>query len=146
MDFVVAGPGALDGIRKCFGEGSIGIEAGLIRFVADHQDEYFEALGLPFNGLSGRRLQLVDCQNLFCEVDKYARVVHREVAGISGPRRIKQRFRPSSGTVTAWFPPKWELDTSLHRSARGSISTVPSTTWNSSSRLSSQESTLSSPM
>lgn len=31
-------------------------------------------LGLRFRSLAGRRLKLIDCQNLFCEVDKYARV------------------------------------------------------------------------
>lgn len=112
MDFVVAGPGALDGIRKCFGEASAGIEEELIRYVADHQDHYFEALGLSFDGLFGRPLQLVDCQNLFCEVDKYARVAHPDVAGISNRRRIKQRFRPRNQHLTAWFPPKWRLDAS----------------------------------
>lgn len=110
MDFVVAGPGALDGIRKCFGAPSVGIEEDLIRYVAVHQDEYFASLGLQFEGLFGRPLHLVDCQNLFCEVDKYARVAHPQVAGISGRQRIKQRFRPRSPELTAWFPPKWRLD------------------------------------
>jgi hypothetical protein len=120
MDFVVAGPGALDGIRKCFGDASIGIEEELIRYVADHQDEYFAALDLQFEGLFGRPLQLVDCQNLFCEVDKYARVTHPDVPGISGRQRIKQRFRPRPDQTTAWFPPKWGLDTSRVRSDDGS--------------------------
>lgn len=112
MDFVVAGPGAMDGIRKCFGAESNGIETALIRYVAEHQTEYFAALGLRFDGLFGRPLQLVDCQNLFCEVDKYARVAHPDVAGISGRSRIKQRFRPSERSLTACFPPKWGLEPS----------------------------------
>ncbi len=126
MDFVVAGPGALDGIRKCFGEASVGIEEHLIRYVADHQQEYFSALGLQFDGLFGRPLHLVDCQNLFCEVDKYARVAHPEVPGISGRRRIKQRFRPGLHQLTAWFPPKWGLDASIHGSDRGPLFMAPS--------------------
>lgn len=109
MDFVVAGPGARDGLRKCFGPASDGIEDDLIKFVTDNQRSYFEGLGLSFGGLFGRPLQLVDCQNLFCEVDKYARVAHPEVAGHSGRSRIKQRFRPRDVAVTAWFPPKWGL-------------------------------------
>ena len=36
-----------------------------------HQNQLFE---LDFQNLWGRRLQLIDCQNLFCEVDKYSRV------------------------------------------------------------------------
>lgn len=109
MDFVVAGPGARDGIRKCFGPPSAGIEEDIIRYVADRQGDYFEAFGLHFDGLFGRPLQLVDCQNLFCEVDKYARVAHPEVAGLSGRQRIKQRYRANTSPVTAWFPPKWGL-------------------------------------
>jgi len=110
MDFVVPGPGARDGIRKCFGAASDGIEADVIRYMADTQDEHFARLGLRFGGLRGRPLQLIDCQNLFCEVDKYARVAHPEVPGISGRTRIKQTYRRDLEPVNAWFPPKWGLN------------------------------------
>ncbi|MET7297278.1 nucleotide kinase domain-containing protein [Streptomyces griseoloalbus] len=110
MDFVVPGPGARDGIRKCFGPAADGIEAEVIRYMADTQDEHFARLGLPFSGLRGRPLQLIDCQNLFCEVDKYARVAHPDIAGISGRSRIKQTYRSSTAPVPAWFPPKWGLN------------------------------------
>jgi hypothetical protein len=109
MDFVVAGPGACDGIRKCFGPESAGIEEKVIEHVAEHQDQYFDVLGINFPGLFGRPLQLVDCQNLFCEVDKYARVVHPEISGVSGRQRIKQLYRFNPDPVPAWFPPKWNL-------------------------------------
>ncbi|MET9090204.1 nucleotide kinase domain-containing protein [Streptomyces sp. NPDC004237] len=109
MEFVVAGPGARDGIRKCFGPSSDGIEADVIRYMADHQQEHFARLDLSFTGLAARPLQLIDCQNLFCEVDKYARVAHPEVAGHSGRSRIKQLFQPVPEPVGAWFPPKWNL-------------------------------------
>ncbi len=108
-EFVVAGPGARDGIRKCFGPGSAGIEAEIIRHVVDHQDEHFASLGLEFGGLFGRPLHLIDCQNLFCEVDKYARVAHPDAAGISGRSRIKQRFKPNVDRLVAIFPPRWGL-------------------------------------
>lgn len=111
MDFVVAGPGARDGVRKCFGSASSGIEEEIITYAAKHQQSYFEALGLDFDGLFGRPLQLVDCQNLFCEVDKYARVAHPEFAGVSGRQRIKQRYRMHSEPLSAWFPPGWNLNT-----------------------------------
>ena len=53
-------------------------------------------------------MQLIDCQNLFCEVDKYARHAHPEVRGISGRTRIKQSYRPNpiaieSGAVGGVF-------------------------------------------
>ncbi|WP_218951868.1 nucleotide kinase domain-containing protein [Amycolatopsis anabasis] len=111
MEFVVPGPGARDGIRKCFGPASDGIEADVIAYMADHQHEHFDRLGLDFSGLYGRPLQLIDCQNLFCEVDKYARVAHPDIAGHSGRSRIKQLFEPVAEPVVAWFPPKWNLQT-----------------------------------
>jgi hypothetical protein len=113
MEFVVPGPGARDGIRKCFGRSADGIEADVIRYMADCQEEHFARLGLSFGGLRGRRLQLIDCQNLFCEVDKYARVAHPDVQGISGRTRIKQSFRPVTEPVPAWFPPKWGINAGL---------------------------------
>ena len=99
MEFVVPGPGARDGIRKCFGRSADGVEADVIRYMADRQEEHFARLGLSFGGLRGRRLQLIDCQNLFCEVDKYARVAHPDVRGVSGRTRIKQSFRPVAEPV-----------------------------------------------
>ncbi len=110
MEFVVPGPGARDGIRKCFGPAAAGIEAEVISYMAETQQEHFDRLGLTFTGLRGRPLQLIDCQNLFCEVDKYARVAHPEIRGVSGRSRIKQRFTPQQDTMTVWFPPKWGLN------------------------------------
>lgn len=110
MEFVVAGPGARDGIEKCFGPEARGIEPEVIRWMAEHQDEEFERLGLTFSSLWGRPLQLIDAQNLFCEVDKYARVAHPEIAGLSGRSRIKQSFAPAGAVPAPWFPPAWGLN------------------------------------
>jgi alpha-glutamyl/putrescinyl thymine pyrophosphorylase clade 1 len=110
LDFVVPGPGARDGIYKCFGPGSRSIEAEIIRYMSDAQEEHFTRLGLSFCGLNGRRLQLIDCQNLFCEVDKYARLAHREIPGHSGRTRIKQRYLANHEALTSWFPPKWGIN------------------------------------
>jgi hypothetical protein len=109
MDFVVAGPGARDGLRKCFGAAARGIEAELIRYLTNTQEQHFARLDLRFPGLNGRRLHLIDCQNLSCEVDKYARLAHPKIAGYSGRTRIKQRFQPDDHPVTSWFPPKWRI-------------------------------------
>lgn len=110
MDYVVAGPGAKDGIRKCFGPAAAGIESAIIAYMAASQEEHFDRLGLEFAGLNGRALQLIDCQNLFCEVDKYSRVAHPTVAGVSGRSRIKQKFAPAGPVSTSWFPPKWGIN------------------------------------
>jgi thymidylate kinase len=110
MEFVVPGPGAKGGISKCFE--SIGglTESDLIRVVTDRQQAEFERLGIQFKSLWGRPLQLIDCQNLFCEVDKYSRVHHPEITGNSGRTRIKQKFRASEELIEYWYPPKWGLN------------------------------------
>ncbi|MFC7298966.1 nucleotide kinase domain-containing protein [Herminiimonas aquatilis] len=110
MDFVIPGPGARDGIRKCFSDMGGLNEAEIIRLMVDNQDQEFERLGLDFKSLWGRKLQLIDCQNLFCEVDKYSRVAHPEIAGISGRIRIKQKFSPSGKISAPWYPPKWGIN------------------------------------
>ena len=69
-DFVVAGPGALDGIAKCFKKANSLKSADIIHAMVERQGEEFARLGLDFMGLFGRRLQPIDCQNLFCEISK----------------------------------------------------------------------------
>jgi alpha-glutamyl/putrescinyl thymine pyrophosphorylase clade 1 len=113
MDFVMPGPGAKDGMRKCFvGEACISAEA-IIRWMTDTQEEQFTRLGLQFRNLWGRRIQLIDCQNLFCEVDKYSRNAHPEFTGISGRSRIKQRLRTSPVPIEFFYPPKWGINERL---------------------------------
>ena len=115
MEFVVPGPGALDGIHKCF-EDLGGLNAAdIIRLIADSQEREFERRGLIFRTLWGRKLQLIDCQNLFCEVSKYARVKHPDIKGISKRTRIKQLYRPSTKPIEYWYPPKWGINNLLPR-------------------------------
>lgn len=123
MDFVIPGPGAKDGLRKCFGNHAGLNEAELIRLMADNQEQEFDRLGLNFQSLWGRRLQLIDCQNLFCEVDKYARVAHPEIAGISGRTRIKQKFSSRRSLARPWYPPKWGINEKIdaYLLSRGNI-------------------------
>lgn len=109
MDFVVAGPGARSGIRKCFDDTAGLDDADLIRAVSDLSEDEFARQGIEFQNLWGRQLQLIDLQNLFCEVDKYARILHPESKGTSSRTRIKQRFRLSSYDLPQWYPPKWGL-------------------------------------
>ncbi len=110
MEFVIPGPGARDGLRKCFSGKSNINEQDLIRFMANHQEHEFGRLGLDFKSLWGRPLQLIDCQNLFCEVDKYSRIVHPEIVGISGRTRIKQKYSCTGDIEAPWFPPKWNIN------------------------------------
>lgn len=109
MDFVVAGPGAHDGIAKCFSNAD-GLPAEqVIRAVTENANEHFADAGIEFKSLWGRPLQLIDCQNLFCEVSKYARVAHPELTGPSGRTQIKQRYTPTGVPLRVGYPPSWGL-------------------------------------
>lgn len=111
-DFVVAGPGALDGISKCFADTGDLTAEEIIFLMVERQETEFHRLGLQFCGLFGRPLQPIDCQNIFCEISKYARVAHPDVAGASGRKRIKQHYRPKpTPEADPYFPPKWGLTT-----------------------------------
>ena len=112
-EFVVAGPGAMDGLKKCFPNMSASDAPTLIRFMCDHQGQIQQEMGLEPVNLCGRPLQLIDCQNLFCETDKYSRVAFPDIAGLSGRTRIKQAFRVSGPLLTPVFPLKWNLNSRL---------------------------------
>lgn len=123
MSFVVPGPGAKDGIRKCFSDFGGLSEVDLIKCMADRQDTEFHRLGINFQNLWGRPLQLIDCQNLFCEVDKYARIAHPDIMGITGRTKIKQKFRPKSEPIDFFYPPKWGINKAVERTMRMCITT-----------------------
>jgi|SRR5882724_1354988 len=110
-DFVVAGPGAKDGIAKCFANTGGRSAEDVIYWVCEQQERAFDAAGLNFQTLYGRRLQPIDCQNLFCEISKYARVAHPDVQGLSGRKRIKQVYRRDPTPLPApMYPPRWDLN------------------------------------
>lgn len=112
-EFVVAGPGALDGIYKCFISPTTIEPADVIRYMRDNQQKHFTDQGIDFPTLWGRPLQLIDCQNVFCEISKYARVAFPEYAGLSGRTRIKQKFSSAGSLPAPWYPPKWNLNARL---------------------------------
>ena len=96
--FIVPGPGAEEGIAKCFGALKRRPFAEVIRLVTDYQDLLSEAVvNAPAPRLFGRPLQLIDVQNCFCEIAKYARVAHPEFNNTR--TRIKHGYKPS------WFRP-----------------------------------------
>lgn len=112
-EFVVPGPGAKGGIEKCFSNLGGMSEAEAIRMVTYHQEDCLRALGLRFPSLWGRRLQLIDCQNLFCEVNKYARVAHPDFSEKAGRTRIKQKLSPKESLPRPLFPAKWGINDHL---------------------------------
>ena len=114
MDFVIAGPGAKNGILKCFTSlGDYSFE-DTIKMMAENQEAECERLGIELPTLWGRKLQLIDCQNLFCEVDKYLRVTKPDIGGLSKRKRIKQKFIAPKGPLTFFFPPKWNLNNKIN--------------------------------
>ncbi len=109
-DFIVPGPGALDGIQKCLGTLPAGITPSeFIRACADDQETFFAAVGeQPVRLMGKRRLHAIDCQNLFCETDKYARIAHPEFNLTR--TEIKQALSPTGPLPPPFFPPKWALN------------------------------------
>ena len=43
----------------------------IIKYMYEHQNEEFKRLGFNFQRIGNRPLQLIDCRNIFCELDKY---------------------------------------------------------------------------
>jgi hypothetical protein len=124
MEFVVAGPGAVRGIRKCFADTG-GLEVPeLIRAVTDAAPTFLAHVPGGFRDLWGRPLHLIDCQNLFCEVDKYARVAFPEVGG-GGPTRIKQNYSPDESPLWLGYPPKWGLPLLANAPRQPPVSVFP---------------------
>jgi hypothetical protein len=107
-DFVKAGPGALRGIRKAFEQTNGLSPEEIILWMVEQQEHQFERLGLKFNGLWGRHLHAIDCQGLFCELDKYCREALPDLK--SARQRIKAKYAGSRDPVTLFFPPKWEIN------------------------------------
>lgn len=106
-EFTVAGPGSLRGIKKCFIETGDMTNEEIIRYMYEHQDEEFARLNLPFKRLGNRPLQLIDCQNIFCELDKYCRVAYPELT--SNRSKIKKKYIPKKPSFTYYYPPKWGI-------------------------------------
>lgn len=120
--FVVAGPGALDGIAKCFFDVGGRTPEQVIHWVTERQEREFAKHGIAFPGLFGRPLQPIDCQNLFCEISKYARVAYPDMKGLNGRTRIKQSYRAHDEPMPApVFPPSWKLAVPRQLDARRTL-------------------------
>lgn len=96
-DYTQAGPGALRGLKKAFLDLGDYSPADVILWMTERQEAEFSALRLPFRGLFGRPLHSIDCQGLFCELDKYCREAAPEL--VSNRSRIKARFTASSNPL-----------------------------------------------
>jgi hypothetical protein len=106
-EFTLPGPGAQRGLRKVFRNPGDQSAQQLILQMVENQEQHFFRLGLNFSGLFGRPLHAIDCQGLFCEIDKYSRVAYPDLK--SARVRIKQAFRATGPLPPLVFPPQWEL-------------------------------------
>ena len=107
MDFTVAGPGSERGIKKCFiSTGGLSKEE-IIKYMCKNQEKEFKRLGLDFKPIGNRLLQLIDCQNIFCELDKYCRQAVPELK--SNRTKIKKKYVAKTDKIEYMYPPKWNV-------------------------------------
>lgn len=106
-EFTIAGPGSERGIKKCFTDREGMSKEDIIKWMCDHQEEEFSKLGIEFKDLGGRPLQYIDCQGLFCELDKYCRQAVPELK--SNRTRIKKKYVPKVDKIEYKYPPKWNI-------------------------------------
>lgn len=109
-EFVVPGPGALRGMRKCYSDFGDYSPTDVIRFTQERMESETSRIGVDKPDLWGRPPQLIDLQNVFCEVDKYTRVARPDLSRDVPGSRIKQRYRIDERPLTSWFPPKWGVN------------------------------------
>ena len=107
-EFTVAGPGSLRGIKKCFVDKGKMSNEDIIRYMYEHQDEEFKRLNLEFKRIGNRPLQLIDCQNIFCELDKYCRQALPDLK--SNRTKIKKHYVPKKDKIKYIYPTKWKLN------------------------------------
>ncbi|MBE9220256.1 nucleotide kinase domain-containing protein [Dolichospermum flos-aquae] len=103
--FTIAGPGAERGIDKCFIDTKGKSYADIIYWMTENQENQFQRLGLNFKSLWGRPLKAIDCQNLFCETDKYCRAAFPDLK--SNRKKIKAKFTATPQPIDYFYPPKW---------------------------------------
>ena len=111
-EFTVAGPGSLRGIKKCFIDKGKMSNEDIIRYMYEHQDEEFKRLNLDFKRIGNRPLQLIDCQNIFCELDKYCRQALPNLK--SNRTKIKKHYVPKKEKIEYVYPKKWKISESRY--------------------------------
>ncbi len=107
-EYTVAGPGSHRGIEKCFEDKGKLSDEDIIKYMYEHQDEEFKRLNLDFKRIGNRPLQLIDCQNIFCELDKYLRQARPELK--SNRTKIKKKYVQKKEKIEYFYPPKWKIE------------------------------------
>jgi hypothetical protein len=120
--FTIAGPGAERGIDKCFIDTDGKTYTNVIHWMTQNQEKEFQRLGLNFQSLWGRPLQAIDCQNLFCETDKYCRAAFPELK--SNRKKIKSKFTSTPQAIDYFYPPKWSINDKVQESLAQRLPTL----------------------
>ena len=107
-EFTVVGPGSERGIKKCFIDLEEMSKEDVIKWMCNNQEEEFKKLGIKFKDLGGRPLQYIDCQNIFCELDKYCRQAFPQLK--SNRIKIKKKYVPKKKKINYMYPPKWNVN------------------------------------
>ncbi len=110
-DHVIAGPGAERGIERTFDIKGKPDYLKIIRWTHKNLEQEMKKHGFEPKFLPNRKPSMIDCQNVFCEVDKYLRGSDIQTEGkeIEG-KRIKNHFSASSEKIDYFFPPKWGVN------------------------------------
>jgi len=105
-EFTIPGPGAIRGINKVFINCDNYVDA--IKYMYLNQDKEFKRLNYDFKYLKNRKLQYIDIQNLFCELDKYCRVYDPSLK--SNRKKIKKKYVSKNNNIKYIYPKKWNCD------------------------------------
>ena len=122
-DFTMPGPGAMRGIRKTFVDLGDYSPTDIIMDMVDRQTEEFSKRKFSFTPLGGRLLHAIDCQGLFCELDKYCRDAIPSLK--SNRKRIKTKFNASKEPLRLYYPPKWKIRNILNQNDAADQSEIP---------------------
>lgn len=113
-EFIIAGPGAINGIKRTFDfEGKPNYEE-VIKWVADNFDSLCKEYGYKPKLLPNRNPTLIDYQNCFCETDKLLRVLGKSCSTEVEGKRMKSKFKAQESfakpKINYKLPTKWNVN------------------------------------
>ena len=108
--FVVAGPGARDGLAKTFSDPEGTSAEALIEHMMNEQEAEFDRLGLQFRSLWGRPLQLIDCQNFVLRNQQIHPCIPPGDYGALGSHPDQADLPPAGPTYPALVSPEMGLE------------------------------------
>ena len=125
MDFTTPGPQAKEGIARHRNHSAVSgpmAEDSYIRWMCDRQEEEFKRLDLEWSGLFGRRLSLIDCQNIFCEYAKYIRLANIVESNLVYFKNSKTKkstaYKRHPQPLKLLFPLTWGINPLIPTEAR----------------------------